>query len=167
MALRFRRGELDMLTTKASLLAEEFGQVGGDWRPTRMVRRLRTRFTVAALKEGDDGDVADAQKEIQAIGELILSLGGRQSASAIRSGVPPLTFLQERRALRLPPPAFSPPLVAGSAARRPARRRSLCWRRPTLAPQWTWRPSLAPLRRSRPLRPLLAQRLCPCPFGSA
>ena len=80
-----------MLTTKASLLAEEFGQVGGDWHPTRMVRRLRTRFTVAALKEGDDGDVADAQKEIQAIGELILSLGGRQSASAIRSGVPPLT----------------------------------------------------------------------------
>ena len=66
-----------MLTTKASLLAEEFGQVGGDWHPTRMVRRLRTRFTVAALKEGDDGDVADAQKEIQAIGELILALGGK------------------------------------------------------------------------------------------
>ena len=39
-------GELDMLTTKASLLAEEFGQVGGDWHPTRMVRRLRTRFSV-------------------------------------------------------------------------------------------------------------------------
>ncbi|CAE7297016.1 pol, partial [Symbiodinium sp. CCMP2456] len=76
--------ELDMLTTKATLLAEEFGQVGGDWRPTRMVRRLRTRFTVAALKEGDDGgDVA--QKEIQA------------------SGVPPPTFFWERRALlRLP-----------------------------------------------------------------
>ena len=43
-------GELDMLTTKASLLAEEFGQVGGDWHPTRMVRRVRTRFSVAAVK---------------------------------------------------------------------------------------------------------------------
>ena len=74
--------ELDRLTTKASLLAEEFGQVGGDWHPTRMVRRLRARFTAAALKEGDDGDDADVQKEIQAIGELILALGGKQSASA-------------------------------------------------------------------------------------
>ena len=59
--------ELDGLTTKASLLAEEFGQVGGDWHPTRMVRRLRARFTAAALREGDDGDDADVQKEIQAI----------------------------------------------------------------------------------------------------
>ena len=48
--------ELDGLATKASLLAEEFGQVGGDWHPTRMVRRLRARFTAAALKEGDEGD---------------------------------------------------------------------------------------------------------------
>ena len=74
--------ELDGLATKASLLAEEFGQVGGDWHPTRMVRRLRARFTAAALKEGDDGDDADVQKEIQAIGELIIALGGKQSASA-------------------------------------------------------------------------------------
>ena len=74
--------ELDRLTTKASLLAEEFGQVGGDWHPTRMVRRLRARFTAAALREGDDGDDADVQKEIQAIGELILALGGKESASA-------------------------------------------------------------------------------------
>ena len=87
-------GELDMLTTKASLLAEEFGQVGGDWHPTRMVRRLRTRFSVAALKEGVDGEAAEIQKEIQAIRELILALGGRQSASADKvwsspSDVPP------------------------------------------------------------------------------
>ena len=86
--------ELDRLTTKASLHAEEFGQVGGDWHPTRMVRRLRARFTAAALKEGDDGDDADVQKEIQAIGELILALGGKQSASADKvwsspSDVPP------------------------------------------------------------------------------
>ena len=26
--------ELEMLTTKAMLLSEEFGQVGGDWHPT-------------------------------------------------------------------------------------------------------------------------------------
>ena len=42
--------ELDGLATKASLLAEEFGQVGGDWHPTRMVKRLRARFTAAATK---------------------------------------------------------------------------------------------------------------------
>ena len=35
-----------------------------------MVRRLRARFTAAALREGDDGDDGDVQKEIQAIGEL-------------------------------------------------------------------------------------------------
>ncbi|CAE6973320.1 pol [Symbiodinium sp. CCMP2592] len=45
-------GELAMLTTKATLLAEEFAQVGGDWHPTRMVRRLRSRFAVAALMQG-------------------------------------------------------------------------------------------------------------------
>ena len=50
--------ELDGLATKASLLSEEFGQVGGDWHPTRMVRRLRARFAAAALKEGDDADVS-------------------------------------------------------------------------------------------------------------
>ena len=106
-----------MLTTKASLLAEEFGQVGGDWHPTRMVRRLRTRFR--ALKEGDDGDVADAQKEIQAIGpigELILALGGKQSASAdkVWTSVPPGAA---GASPPLPPPAFSPPPVAGSTAK--------------------------------------------------
>ena len=86
--------ELDGLATKASLLAEEFGQVGGDWHPTRMVRRLRARFAAAALKEGDDADDVDVQKEIQAIGELIIALGGKQSASADKvwsspSDVPP------------------------------------------------------------------------------
>ena len=86
--------ELDGLATKASILAEEFGQVGGDWHPTRMVRRLRARFAAAALKEGDDADDVDVQKEIQAIGELIIALGGKQSASADKvwsspSDVPP------------------------------------------------------------------------------
>ena len=47
-----------------------------------MVRRLRVRFTAGGVKEGDDGDDADVQKEIQAVGELILALGGKQSASA-------------------------------------------------------------------------------------
>ena len=70
--------ELDGLAAKASLLAEEFGQVGGDWHPTKMVRRLRARFAAAALREGDDGDDGDVQKEIQAIGELIIALGGKQ-----------------------------------------------------------------------------------------
>ena len=110
--------ELDGLATKASLLAEEFGQVGGDWHPTRMVRRLRARFTAAALKEGDDGDDADVQKEIQAIGELIIALGGKQNASADKvwsspSDVPPGAA---GASPPVPPTAFSPP-VAGSTAK--------------------------------------------------
>ena len=107
--------ELDGLATKASLLAEEFGQVGGDWHPTRMVRRLRARFAAAALKEGDDADDVDVQKEIQAIGELIIALGGKQSASADKvwssnSDVPPGAA---GASPPVPPTAFSPP-VAGS-----------------------------------------------------
>ena len=110
--------ELDGLATKASLLAEEFGQVGGDWHPTRMVRRLRARFAAAALKEGDDADDVDVQKEIQAIGELIIALGGKQSASADKvwsspSDVPPKPAGATPPA---PPTAFSPPL-AGSTAK--------------------------------------------------
>ena len=109
--------ELDGLATKASLLAE-FGQVGGDWHPTRMVRRLRARFAAAALKEGDDADDVDVQKEIQAIGELIIALGGKQSASADKvwsspSDVPPEAAGATPPA---PPTAFSPPL-AGSTAK--------------------------------------------------
>ena len=57
-----------MLTTKATLLSEEFGQVGGDWHPTRMARHLRTR--------------GDARRRFRALGELILALGGRQSGAA-------------------------------------------------------------------------------------
>ena len=110
--------ELDGLATKASILAEEFGQVGGDWHPTRMVRRLRARFAAAALKEGDDADDVDVQKEIQAIGELIIALGGKQSASADKvwsspSDVPPGAAGATPPA---PPTAFSPPL-AGSTAK--------------------------------------------------
>ena len=75
-------GALDVLSTKATILADEFGQVGGDWHPTKMVRRLRTRFSVPALRTGEDPDDAhDNQQEIKCIGELILALGGKESSS--------------------------------------------------------------------------------------
>ena len=122
--------ELDGLATKASLLAEEFGQVGGDWHPTRMVRRLRARFTAAALKEGDDGDDADVQKEIQAIGELILALDGKQSASADKVWSSPSDALRCRFP-RLP----SPRRWRAVLRRRPVRRLSPSWVRPALAPR--------------------------------
>ena len=69
--------ELDALSTKASILAEEVSHVGGEFHHTQMVRHLRTRFSVAvaALLTGENpGEVQDVQKEIQAIGELILAL---------------------------------------------------------------------------------------------
>ena len=74
--------ELEKLTTKATLLAEEFGKLGGDWHPTCMVRALRARFSAAALRTGveEPVDVEESQKETQAIGELILALG-RESNS--------------------------------------------------------------------------------------
>ena len=79
--------ELEKLTTKATLLAEEFAKIGGDWHPTRMVRALRARFSAAALRTGTEEpvDVEESQKEIQAIGELILALGGRAIA-LVKSG---------------------------------------------------------------------------------
>ena len=47
-----------------------------------MVRRLRTRFSVAALRGGEDPeDAEEIQREIQCIGELILALGGKESSS--------------------------------------------------------------------------------------
>ena len=109
--------ELDGLATKASLLAEEFGQVGGDWHPTKMVRRLRARFTAAALREGDDGDDGDVQKEIQAIGELIIALGGKQSASADKVWSSPSDVPAEAVGASppVPPAPFSPPLAGSSA----------------------------------------------------
>ena len=65
---------------RARLLAEEFAKIGGDWHPTRMVRALRARFSAAALRTGTEEpvDVEESQKGIQAIGELILGLGGRE-----------------------------------------------------------------------------------------
>ena len=79
--------ELEKLTTKATLLAEEFAKIGGDWHPTRMVRALRARFSAAALRTGTEEpvDVEESQKEIQAIGKLILALGGRAIA-LVKSG---------------------------------------------------------------------------------
>ena len=75
--------ELEKLTMKATLLAEEFGKIGGDWHPTRMIRALRARCLAAALRTGSEEpmDAEESQKEIQAIGELILALGGRESSS--------------------------------------------------------------------------------------
>ena len=72
--------EPEKLTTKATLLAEEFAK--GDWHPTRMVRALRARRT--GTEELVDAE--ESQKEIQAIGELILALGGRESNSPAKSG---------------------------------------------------------------------------------
>ena len=79
--------EPEKLTTKATLLAEEFAKIGGDWHPTRMVRALRASFSAAALRTGTEEpvDVEESQKEIQAIGELILALGGRAIA-LVKSG---------------------------------------------------------------------------------
>ena len=57
--------ELDKLTTKATLLSEEFGKLGVDWHPTRIVRALRTRFS------GEAEDATETEKEVQALGELI------------------------------------------------------------------------------------------------
>ena len=83
-----------------------------------MVRRLRARFTAAALKEGDDGDDGDVQKEIQAIGELIIALGGKQSASADKVWSSPSDVPAEAvgASPSVPPAPFSPP-VAGSSAK--------------------------------------------------
>ena len=57
--------ELEKLTTKATLLAEEFAKIGGDWHPTRMVRALRVRFSAAALRTGTEEpvDAEESQKE--------------------------------------------------------------------------------------------------------
>ena len=52
----------------------------------------------------------------------------------VKSGVPPPTFLREG-GLFAAAPALSPPPVAGSTAKAPARRLSLGWHRPVLAPQ--------------------------------
>ena len=88
--------ELEKLTTKATLLAEEFAKIGGDWHPTRMVRALRARFSAAALRTGTEEpvDAEESQKEIQAIGELILGLGGAK-AIALKSH-PPQTALSPK-----------------------------------------------------------------------
>ena len=92
--------ELEKLTTKATLLAEEFGKLGGDWHPTRMVRALRA-FSAAALRTGveEPVDVEESQKEIQAIGELILALGGRR----VKSGALLPKSLRHWAPVRLPP----------------------------------------------------------------
>ena len=114
-----------------------------------MVRRLRARFAAAALKEGDDADDVDVQKEIQAIGELIISLGGKQSASADKvwsspSDVPPKAAGATPPA---PPTAFSPP-VAGSTAKATSKAPQ-----PVLGAAGLGAPVLAPWPRSQPAVP--------------
>ena len=83
-----------------------------------MVRRLRARFAAAALREGDDGDDGDVQKEIQAIGELIIALGGKQSASADKVWSSPSDVPAGAVGASPPVPLapFSSP-VAGSSAK--------------------------------------------------
>ena len=51
--------------------SEEFARIGGDWHSTKIVRRL------------------DAQKKIQAIGELILAWAARRAVTQARSGTLP------------------------------------------------------------------------------
>ena len=86
-----------------------------------MVRRLRARFTAAALKEGDDGDDGDVQKEIQAIGELIIALGGKQSASAdkVWSFSPPVAGSSAKAASKAPQPVLGA-AVPGAPVGHPA-----------------------------------------------
>ena len=56
--------ELEKLTTKATLLAEEFGKLGRDWHPTWMVRAPRARFSAGALRTGAEEpvDAEESQK---------------------------------------------------------------------------------------------------------
>ena len=90
--------ELDMLTTKASLLAEEFGQVGGDWHPTiRMVRRLRTRFSVAALKGTTAMPPKSRRRSKRSVSSSLPSAAGKAPAPT-RFGAPLPRFPRERQA---------------------------------------------------------------------
>ena len=116
--------ELEKLTMKATLLAEEFRKIGGDWRPTRMVRALRARFSAAALRTGSEEpmDAEESQKEIQAIGELILALGGRESSSPGKVWSSP-SDVPAALGASLPTAVVSPPAPARAA--RPAAVQSL------------------------------------------
>ena len=128
--------ELEKLTTKATLLAEEFAKIAGNWHPTRMVRALRARFSTAALRTGTEEPVGaeESQKEIQAIGELILGLGGRESNSPGKvwsspSDVPAALGASPLAAVASPPaPARTPrqaPRSSPCTRHRPRRRRFL------------------------------------------
>ena len=47
--------ELEKLTTKATLLAEEFAKIGGDWHPTWMVRALAGQILGRGAENGNRG----------------------------------------------------------------------------------------------------------------
>ena len=120
--------ELEKLTTKATLLAEEFAKIGGD--PTWMVRALRARFSAAALRTGTEEpvDAEESQKEIQAIGELILGLGGRESNSPGKvwsspSDVPAALGASPLAAVASPPAPARTPRSSPWARHHPRRRR--------------------------------------------
>ena len=150
--------ELDGLATKASLLAEEFGQVGGDWHPTKMVRRLRARFTAAALiGKGTTATTATSRRRFRPLVSSSLPSAASRALAPIRFGAPLPTsrrkLLVLRRRFPRPP---SPRPCRAALRRRPARRLSPGWVRPSLAPHLGTQ-RRAPLQRSRPLRPLRAQ----------
>ena len=90
-----------------------------------MVRRLRARFAAAALKEGDDADDVDVQKEIQAIGvSSSLPSAASRALAPTRFGAPLPMFLRGRRALRrrfplLPSPRQWPGSTPKAASKAP------------------------------------------------
>ena len=156
--------ELEKLTTKATLLAEEFAKIGGDWHPTRMVRALRARFSAAALRTGTEEpvDVEESQKEIQAIGELILALGGRAIALVKSGALLPTCGVGRKPVTAVAsPPAPARPRSSPWARHRPRRRRHLDLPRDAEAgetllcgPDWTrWRWSLRPSRGAPTVEP--------------
>ena len=72
-------GELEKVTLKAELVLEAY-EASGEFDPRKLVRYLRDRFTAIAL-DTELGAV-DTKAQVNAIGELIVSLGGKQSSNS-------------------------------------------------------------------------------------
>ena len=68
--------DVDKLILKAGITQAVYEEVG-TWEEKAMVRSLRTQFTAVAL----DDSLSDVEKSVRVgvIGELILSLGGKES----------------------------------------------------------------------------------------
>ena len=143
-----------------AILAEEFGQVGGDWHPTKMVRRLRASSRPQRLGKRTTAMTATSRRRFRPLVSSSLPSAASRALAPIRFGAPLPTsrrkLLVLRRRFPRPP---SPRPWRAALRRRPARRLSPGWVRPSLAPQLGTqrRPRQAPLQRSRPLRPLRAQ----------